>query len=361
VQSRQHEEERAEVEEDFRVEREEADRAGAEALSNLRADVERSSKESETRRLLWREREADLMRQLGTEAARADALADDLVQCQFADKEMDQRLRELRRSHQQRESASLAEFTTQRAILQVDSAALGERAERAESERDELRAAAESVRTALLAEEQRSDAMQADILALRQRLDAEHAHSAREADETHAAAIVLEEQRRTAAMQQLAASHKQQLGKLEAVSKRALQKAARKKQDLRQRCQELVKRMGQLQQERITVERVCEENKAAYEVHLTELGLISRLGLGNVAGPTTPALHDSASTAGANVMRRCELRSIMERLEEQSADRLKAAPATAPEGHDKSPCGAAAYYGSISDWAAATAPARSST
>merc|ERR1711907_320666 len=77
--------------------------------------------------------------------------------------------------------------------------------------------------------------------------------------------------------------------------------------------------------------RICEENKAAYEVRLTELGLVSRLGLGSVGvgaadvvGISQPAvLRADAGGSGAGVMQRRELRAIMERLE-QNAESLHA-------------------------------------
>merc|ERR1711865_132297 len=100
---------------------------------------------------------------------------------------------------------------------------------------------------------------------------------------------------------------------------------------------ELVKRIVQLQQEKALAVRVCEENKGAYEMRLSEVGLVSRLGLGSVGvgaadvvgvGQPTVLRSDSGGL-GSGVMHRRELHGIMERLE-QNAQRLSlAAPLVA--------------------------------
>merc|ERR1712129_274592 len=107
----------------------------------------------------------------------------------------------------------------------------------------------------------------------------DEARWAHEADEAHAAALRVAEDQRGKVMELLATGHKQQLAKLESASKRVLQKGARKRQELRQRCQELAKRVSQLQHERDSV---------------------------------------LAGSVGADAMRRHELQGIFERLEGNS-------------------------------------------
>merc|ERR1712194_357610 len=121
-------------------------------------------------------------------------------------------------------------------------------------------------------------------------MDVERTKWVQEVDEAQAAAIRLEEDRRAASVQQLTDEHKRQLAKIQAASRRALQKGARKRQELRQRCQDLARRTVQLQQERATAIKICEENKAAYELRLTELGVLSRFGFGNVGGGVADAV-----------------------------------------------------------------------
>merc|ERR1740138_1724465 len=50
--------------------------------------------------------------------------------------------------------------------------------------------------------------------------------------------------------------------------KKGLQKAAKKRQEMKQRCHDLAKRVGQLQHDKAAAIRICEENKAAYEARL---------------------------------------------------------------------------------------------
>merc|ERR1712070_911505 len=109
--------------------------------------------------------------------------------------------------------------------MQSELAALRERAITLERERTDHAAGAEAARTALKAQEQRSDALQQEVASLSQRLDAERNRWVREADEAHAAAIRLEEERRSASAQQQAEDHKRQIAKLNAAYKKSLQKA----------------------------------------------------------------------------------------------------------------------------------------
>lgn len=247
------EEERTEWEQEFRQERNEAESASREVLNNLRADMSRCSKEAEAQRQAFYAKERELLRQLEAEKSRAESLSDELVQSQFADKEVDQCLREMRNQHQQRENKAAAESRTQIAALRVELDALHERSERLQRERAEYAAAAEAAQASLQKAEDCCDGLQAETDLLKERLVMDEARWAQAADEGHAAALQVAEEQRGKAMDLLASGHKQQLAKLEAASKRALQKGARKRQELRQNCQELAKRVSQLQHERAPV------------------------------------------------------------------------------------------------------------
>jgi len=278
--------------------------------------------------LTWREKEADLMRRLDVEKSRADAASDELVQCRFADQEVDQRLRELQQKCKQRESAASAELQKQKATMQVDLTCLRDRVERMERERNEHAAVAEALRSSLRDEQDRSDALSAEVTSLRQRFDSEQDRWVREADEAHAAALCAEEERRKRAIHKLSEQHRRQIAKLETASKSALQKGARKRQELRQRCRELAKRVMQLQQEQRHVMRVCGAGQASCESQLADPGVSSHLSMGQLAGnsllQSVCEAVDKArigSSGSVDAMQRGELCGILERLE-MSAARL---------------------------------------
>jgi hypothetical protein len=299
-----------------------------EALNNLRTDMDRSNKEAEARWLTWREKEADLMRRLDVEKSRADAASDELVQCRFADQEVDQRLRELQQKCKQRESAASAELQKQKATMQVDLTCLRDRVERVERERNEHAAVAEALRSSLRDEQDRSDALSAEVTSLRQRFDSEQDRWVREADEAHAAALCAEEERRKRAIHKLSEQHRRQIAKLETASKSALQKGARKRQELRQRCRELAKRVMQLQQEQRHVMRVCGAGQASCESQLADSGVSSHLSMGQLPGNSVlQSVCDAVdkartgSSGSVDAMQRGELCGILERLE-MSAARL---------------------------------------
>lgn len=335
-ESRQLLEERAEREQEFQSESAKAEEAHSAEMSKLRLELDKSSREAETRRVALHEKERDSARQVESLTTQVETLSGDLEQAMLTQEETEKRLQDVRRDLQQRLTTSAEKSQQQLSTLQSDLAALRERASSFERERDDQAAAADTARTALQAQEQRANALQTELDALSQRLNTERSQWVREADDAHVAATRLVEEKRSEAMQQLAGDHKRQIAKLNASYKKALQQGDRKRKELKQRCQECMKRMAQLQQEKNTAVRICEENKGCYELRLAELGLVSRLGLGNSVGvgsaevvgigqPTV--LRADASVGGAGVMHRRELRAIMERLEQNSERLHTTAPA----------------------------------
>jgi chromosome segregation ATPase len=333
---RQLQEERTDRERELQGECAEMERTYAAETVKLRAEFDKSNSEAETRRLAWREKERELMRQLESASSREEAFKDDFDQCRLSQEEAERRLQEIRRDAQLRACTAAEEHQKQCASLQAELSTLRERVSTLERERNESVSAADVARTALKTQEQRADALQTELASVSQRLDAERSQWAREADEANVAAIRLDEEHRKTATQQLAEDHKRQMNKLNSSYKKTLQKAARKRQEMKHRCQELVKRITVLQQEKALAIRICEENKNTFESRLAELGLVSRLGLGSVGIGAADVVGISSSTvlradaANDGMMHRRELRAIMERLE-QNAEKLQVSVPPASE------------------------------
>eukprot|EP00441_Pelagodinium_beii_P015492 CAMPEP_0197660968 /NCGR_PEP_ID=MMETSP1338-20131121/51170_1 /TAXON_ID=43686 ORGANISM="Pelagodinium beii, Strain RCC1491" /NCGR_SAMPLE_ID=MMETSP1338 /ASSEMBLY_ACC=CAM_ASM_000754 /LENGTH=660 /DNA_ID=CAMNT_0043238431 /DNA_START=32 /DNA_END=2011 /DNA_ORIENTATION=+ len=270
--------------------------------ASLRAQLDAAEKEAETRRHNWHERESSLLQQVEEAVSRVEALNDELLQCQVTQEEQERRLGESQRAQQQHNHV----HQTAASSLEHDLIAMKSKVEMLEKDRSEQAAAADSLQKSLQKEQQCCQSVQAELAATTSRLDAERLGWAKQSDEAQAVWLAAEEQRRSAAMQRQAEEHKKQMQKLVSATKKALQKekAKQKRKDQSNKCHELVKRVAQLQAEKATAIRICQENKSAYELHLAELGMA--VGVGPRASETP--------TAGGSLHRR-ELRAISERLE----------------------------------------------
>ncbi|CAE8735238.1 unnamed protein product [Polarella glacialis] len=116
---------------------------------------------------------------------------------------------------------------------------------------------------------------------------------------------------------------------LASVTKKALQKSKVRRQEQRNRCQELAKRVMNLQAEKAMAVRVCQENKSSFELRLSELGMtggsggekkvlgaLPRLGLAaDFQLPPPSVLRAAETPAAGGTAHRRELRAISERLE----------------------------------------------
>eukprot|EP00927_Polykrikos_kofoidii_P059400 TRINITY_DN54559_c0_g1_i1.p1 TRINITY_DN54559_c0_g1~~TRINITY_DN54559_c0_g1_i1.p1 ORF type:complete len:801 (+),score=180.03 TRINITY_DN54559_c0_g1_i1:62-2404(+) len=343
-------------------------------IASQRALLQAAEQDAELKRQAWREREMALLRQVDSANGRAESLSDEVSQCQMEKDDLQELLRETRSQEQQREQAShqrdqqreqiaqqrehqieqaakqreyqleLAakqreqqleqaavqrEQSAQAELQQREQAAdtervrhaaelgpLRDRAERAERERSELSAAVEACRMAARKEEKRADSLQTELAVVSQRLDDERTRWAREADERHSASIQAEEQRRAVATQKMQEEHRRLMAKHQAAAKSAFQKCARKRQELRSKCHELARRVAQLQHEKATAVRLCEENKSAYELRLAELGLASGIPSCGMVGRLTDSVSSlyRSESLGVSASRK-EFRGISERLE----------------------------------------------
>merc|ERR1719171_2652251 len=99
----------------------------------------------------------------------------------------------------------------------------------------------------------------------------------------------------------------QKMAKLQSAAKKALNDYKKKNLALKQKCQNLVQRVGQLTSEKAAALKLCEENKHAYEQRLRDMSVNAR-GDASVHG-----VLNEVSVHGAQ--HRSELRAIMERLE----------------------------------------------
>jgi len=268
--------------------------------ASLRAQLDAAEKEAEARRQNWREREANLLQQVEEAVSRVDSLNDELLQCQVVQEEQERRLGETQRAQQQHNSL----HQTAAHSLEDDLVAMKRKVEVLEKEHSEQAATAEALRKNLQNEQQCCQSLQAELAATSSRLDAERLAWAKQSEEVQTSFLAAEEQRRSTAMQKQAEEHKKQMNKLASATKKALQKGKLRRQEQRNKCHELVKRVAQLQSDKATAIRVCQENKSAYELRLAELGM----AVGT--GPRT----SEAPTAGGSAHRR-ELRAISERLE----------------------------------------------
>eukprot|EP00747_Dinoflagellata_sp_TGD_P106184 gnl/TRDRNA2_/TRDRNA2_169786_c0_seq3.p1 gnl/TRDRNA2_/TRDRNA2_169786_c0~~gnl/TRDRNA2_/TRDRNA2_169786_c0_seq3.p1 ORF type:complete len:484 (-),score=119.94 gnl/TRDRNA2_/TRDRNA2_169786_c0_seq3:118-1569(-) len=349
---REVETEHVEREREMHSEHEESGRRHQTEMAALKVQHEGAVKEAEAQRQSWRERELALKRAVETATSRADSLTDDLAQCQATKDELDRRLAEVRRElkqrevtakaeqkqhetelrqqeatikseHQKRESAMQAEVASRDA----ETIRLRERIQQLEHQCSEQAAAADVAHNAKLHQDRVVDCLQTEVAALMSRLDSERLQWSKQADEAQASALGAEEQRRSAANQRLTEEHKRQQAKLQASAKKALAKAAQKRHELKRKIQELVKRVAQLQQEKAAAVRVCEENRSNYELRLAELGIA--VG-GSAPCHAPPAAYRSGSAQTGSSPHRRELRAILERLEQNTAQRGLLGGASAP-------------------------------
>merc|ERR1711972_223804 len=140
-------------------------------------------------------------------------------------------------------------------------------------------------------------------------------------DDAHVASVRAEEDRRREAMQLLADDHRRQMLALQTASKRALQKGAQKRQELRQKCQEMAKRIVQLQHGRGVTSKVPEFKKDVYEP-LADLDGIRHINAG------LPCSNDQAASSLPASVNRNEMHVLMERLERDAERLLRVPPAS---------------------------------
>jgi len=319
-------EEMAAGEQEARTDREDAERRFQEKVSTLQSQLDISENEAESRRQSYREKEFALMRQIDAATLQCDALNDDLLQCRAARQEHEQKLIELERQHHQHEETLKLElrqkdesFRGEIARRDAQVNGLQERAEKSERELLEQKRVADALRSELRKQEQNNSSLQAELLSLSGRIADERDRWRRDLDEGHQASLNAAEEKHSAAMQQLSDEHRRQLAKLHSTSKKTLQKAAQKRQELRHKYQELAKRAVQIEAERATAIRICEENKQMFEIRLAEAAALSSSGVW-AERPTTAFVPQRAAKAptlgsgGSSV----ELRAIAEHLEKNA-------------------------------------------
>jgi len=322
LKARQLEDELAEQEREWKREQEECERRFKDELEVAKVQLKSAEQECDAKSRHWREREKTLSQQVESANARAevaeDKLHEQVAQSQTEKSAIDRRFRESERKLQELQQSSAAE----REQLLKESSQLGERAEVAEKQRDTHKVGEESASAVLRKEEKRNHGMHSEIAVLHQTLDDERARHQKEIDEVQSKTATAEEQRRSQAIQRVGEEHRKQLKKHQAAAKQALQKAARKRQETRAKCQELAKKASQLQHEKATAIRICEENKGAYELRLAELGLAvgaaSRGHVSSVVGASEQAALAMRAASPVTASSRNDLRSISDRLERHS-------------------------------------------
>lgn len=292
------------------------------AAAKTRADT--AEKDTGVIRQSAREREQTLQRQIDDAIARSEAVGDELVQCQAA--------------HEAATRQMLAAQTEVKADtehrLESELSSLRQRNAALEHERAEQSKELETTKANVRLQQQRADALKVELAAFSTKLDVERATWARDAEETHRAALNVEEQRRVAAVKDAQEEHRRQLNMVHIATKKTLQKSAKRRQDYKQRIQELFKKLTKTKQERQLAVRICEENRAVYEAKLAELGFaagMGRLSCGNPMDATlsmpqaaavfaTNRSNPPLATVGLSTsLQRKELRAISDRLEQQAA------------------------------------------
>merc|ERR1712232_192640 len=101
-----------------------------------------------------------------------------------------------------------------------------------------------------------------------------------------------------------------------------------KRQELRQRCHELAKRLLQLQQTQGAARRGCDQAVGVQDLRLTEFGPVAGCTLSTASPQMLQA--DASLRRSAEVAERSELRSIMERLERNAERHHLFASASGP-------------------------------
>eukprot|EP00933_Yihiella_yeosuensis_P002473 TRINITY_DN10417_c7_g1_i1.p1 TRINITY_DN10417_c7_g1~~TRINITY_DN10417_c7_g1_i1.p1 ORF type:complete len:691 (-),score=227.91 TRINITY_DN10417_c7_g1_i1:160-2232(-) len=318
----QSEEEHREQLQSAQDEKEQAEQRLSLDNANLRSQLEAAERESESKRHSWREREVALQKQVEIAVSRVETLNDELLQCQVAQEEVERRLAETKREHQQHECALQAACQQRDQDLQ----SMREKIDRLEREISEKTSVAEVAQKDHQKQELFQQSLQAELASVNSRLNEERLAWAKDAEEASKAALEAEEKRRSAALQKQSEDHKRQMQKLVSATKKALQKAKLRQKEIKLKCQELTKRVSQLQSEKAMAVRVCQENKNAYELRLAELGLAfgasPHYGLSETALPAQSVVRASEAPAAGGMAHRRELRAISERLE-RHAEMLK--------------------------------------
>eukprot|EP00811_Abedinium_folium_P002526 NODE_1231_length_2553_cov_3.617477.p1 GENE.NODE_1231_length_2553_cov_3.617477~~NODE_1231_length_2553_cov_3.617477.p1 ORF type:complete len:707 (-),score=296.28 NODE_1231_length_2553_cov_3.617477:216-2336(-) len=338
VKIRQLEAEQLQRDREARTELDESESHSQDKLSSLRSRLEAAEKDASTCQQALRTREAALARQLENASVEGDELRKEQAQLQATHADIQRALRDTRRELREAKAAKQAlqqkhEAELARRDMEIDP--LRAKIARFEIEAREQAADAEAAHAAMRRQEQLNDALQAEVASLNTRLDSERAQWAREVDDQQGIAVAAQDQRHANAVRQLSEEHRRQTVKLQAAMKRLAQKSAQKRQELRQRCQELSRRVVQLQQERAAAVRLCEENKRTYEMRLLEVGFGAGGGAATpraslpLVGCVRAELQPTAVPLTGDVVgtSQRELRAIMERLERNTDRTVTPRPA----------------------------------
>jgi len=317
-------EEQKERESAAQAEHSEAERRLNSEITTLKGQLDAAEKKGEDLQRATREREKKLQQQLDAANISVENANDELMKSQDAQDDLGQRLEQVRQEYQKR----LGEWQAQERSHEASVVQLEKARADLEDKLHKAQTATEGIRVDLRLKDQRCNELEAGLAEMSTRMDTERAKSTREAEEARASSAAAAEKQHTTAMQRLYEEHKRKLAKLQAASKQALMKGAKKRQELRVKCQDVAKRVMQLQQEKATAIRICEENKSTYEVRVAELtatvGMASRLGSlsasfpAGLSGELAPSIGGYSPMASLSIQRGRELRAIAERLEKHA-------------------------------------------
>lgn len=298
------EQDRLEVMQDREEGIQQAEMRRAAEVTELRTQLSAVQGEAETRSKNFREREASLQKSVESAAARVQALSEELEACQASQEETERRLRDTKDRD--------ADVKVRVSQLDGEAAAMKLRVADLQAERDDQAAALRATQSRLQGSEQQCRKLQEQLAQTIARLDADRITWRKQADEVHAELLKVEQQKLEAALQAQAEEHKRQQHRLLSERKRALMKA----NESRAKSHDLRKRVSQLQSEKATAIRLCEENKRSFEQRLAELSLGARTTTTQIA--EYPSVWREAAT-GSPVRRR-ELQELAKNLEEHEQE-----------------------------------------
>ncbi|CAJ1338097.1 unnamed protein product, partial [Effrenium voratum] len=101
--------------------------------AQLRQQLQSLQQEAESRRQSWREKEAELLRQVEQAAAKLEALSAELGPCQAVQQDLERRLREASKSQQEREESFKVHLTS----IDTEAVAMKAKVQRLEADRAE--------------------------------------------------------------------------------------------------------------------------------------------------------------------------------------------------------------------------------
>jgi len=268
-------------------------------LASLHAEVDARNK-------TFRDREASLVKSVESAAARVEVMSQELSACQAAQEESDRRLKDAKVAQSHRES----EVKVRVGQLDDETAMMKVKVHDLEVERNEQAKTLRAVHDRLRSSELQNKRLKEELAVTTDRLESERIAWRRQSEEVQSEVLLVERQKFQVELQAQAEEYKRQLHRLALERKKAVQKASQSQVKLT----EVKKRVTQLQSEKSTAIRLCEDNKRVYEQRISEISVIGR----GQAGVEFPANWRLPSENMIGNAQRRELQELAKSLDEHA-------------------------------------------